>query len=123
PRLFALKFPGSETTAPETAVFDAPDIVTGFRNCGYRAICIGGVGFFNKLTPLGNVLPGLFDESHWAPELGVTDPRSTEHQVNLALQRVAEHPPLRRVFAVLNVSAIHQTNRFYLADKENDTIE
>ncbi|WP_171472111.1 STM4013/SEN3800 family hydrolase [Frigoriglobus tundricola] len=123
PRPFALRFPGSETTAPETAVFDAPDIVAGFRGRGYHTLCVGGVGFFNKLTPLGGVLPGLFDESYWAPELGVTDPRSTENQVRLLLGRVAEHPPLRRVFAFLNVSAVHQPNRFYLPGAADDTIE
>jgi len=63
--------------------------LAGFRSRGYHTICVGGVGFFNMLTPLGSVLPGLFDESHWSPELGVTDPRSTEHQVDLALRRVA----------------------------------
>ncbi|MCI0700392.1 MAG: STM4013/SEN3800 family hydrolase [Planctomycetia bacterium] len=122
-RLFALKFPGSETTTAETAVFDAPDIVAGFRGRGYYTICIGGVGFFNKLTPLGSVLPGLFDESHWSSELGVTDPRSTEHQVNLALTRVADLPLTQRVFLFLNVSAIHQPNRFYLPDATDDTLE
>jgi len=123
PRLFALRFPGSETTAPGTAVFDAPDIITGFRNCGYRTVCIGGVGFFNKLTPLGSVLPGLFDESYWSPELGVTDPQSTENQVSLALSRVAEWPRDRRVFLFVNVSAIHQPNRFYLPGAGDDSIE
>src|SRR5262249_23475610 len=67
PRLFALRFPGSETTVPETCVLDAPDIVTGLGERGYYTVCIGGVGFFNKLTPLGRVLPGLFAESHWRP--------------------------------------------------------
>src|SRR5207244_10526608 len=47
PRLFALRFPGSETTAEETAVFDAPDIVAGFRSRGYHTLCVGGVGFFD----------------------------------------------------------------------------
>jgi hypothetical protein len=122
PRLFALRFPGSETTTPETAEFDAPDIVTGLRNRDYHTICVGGVGFFNKLTPLGSVLPGLFDESHWSPELGVTDPRSTEKQVRLALGRVAEVPPERRVFLFLNVSAIHQPNRCYLPGAVDDTL-
>jgi hypothetical protein len=122
-RLFALRFPGSETTSDDTAVFDAPDIVAGFRGRGYRTLCIGGVGFFNKLTPLGTVLPGLFDESHWAPELGVTDPRSTEHQVNLALRCVAKLPAAQRVFLFINVSAIHQPNRFYLPGAFDDTIE
>jgi hypothetical protein len=123
PRLFALRFPGSETTAEGTAVFDAPDIVTGLRQSDYHTICIGGVGFFNKLTPLGRVLPGIFDESHWSPELGVTDPRSTENQVNLALGRVAESPAGKRVFLFVNVSAIHQPNRFYLDGATDDTIE
>lgn len=122
-RLFALKFPGSETTTPETAVFDAPDVVAGLRGRGYHTLCVGGVGFFNKLTPLGGVLPGLFDESHWSPGLGVTDPRSTEHQVNLVLERVAALPTERRVFAFLNVSAIHQPNRFYLPGATDDTLE
>jgi len=121
PRLFALRFPGSETTTDGTAVFDAPDVVAGFRSRGYHTLCVGGVGFFNKLTPLGSVLPGLFDESHWSPELGVTDPRSTEYQVNLALRRVAELPSKLRVFLFVNVSAIHQPNRCYLPGAAADS--
>lgn len=123
PRTFALRFPGSETTTDDTAVFDAPDLVSGFRSIGYRTICIGGVGFFNKQTPLGSVFPNLFDESHWSPELGVTDPRSTENQVNLALERLAALPPDRRAFLFLNVSAIHQPNRFYLSGATSDTLD
>jgi arylsulfatase A-like enzyme len=69
------------------------------------------------------VLPGLFDESHWSPELGVTDPRSTERQVDLALDRVAAVPAGRRVFLFVNVSAIHQPNRFYSPGATADTIE
>ena len=123
PRPFALRFPGSETTTDRTAVFDAPDLVAGFRGRGYHTVCVGGVGFFNKLTPLGRALPGLFDESHWSPELGVTEPRSTEHQVNLALRRIGALPADRRVFLFVNVSAIHQPNRFYLPGAAEDTVE
>ena len=123
PRPFALRFPGSETTTERTAVFDSPDLVSGFRGRGHWTICVGGVGFFNKLTPLGRALPGLFDESHWSPQLGVTDPRSTEHQVDLVLRRVADLPPARRVFLFLNVSAIHQPNRFYLPGAAEDCLE
>ena len=115
PRLFALRFPGSETTTERTAVFDAPDIVSGFRSRGYHTICIGGVGFFNKQTPLGRMFPDFFDESHWSPALGVTDPRSTEHQVDYALRRVAGCPSQQRVFLFVNISAIHQPNCFYLS--------
>jgi hypothetical protein len=123
PRPFALRFSGSETTTDRTAVFDAPDIVTGLREMSYHTICVGGVGFFNKLTPLGRVLPGHFDESHWSPELGVTDPRSTENQVDLALDRTRAVPAGRRLLLFVNVSAIHQPNRFYLPGATEDTIE
>ena len=122
PRPFALRFPGSETTTSETAVFDSPDLVSGFRGRGYWTICIGGVGFFNKLTPLG-LLPSLFDESHWSPELGVGCRQSTENQVNLALRRLADLPSSQRVFLFINVSAIHQPNRFYLPGAAEDCLE
>jgi hypothetical protein len=113
-RLFAVRFPGSETTGSNTFVVDAPDIVTGLASQGYHTICIGGVGFFNKRSPLGSVFPALFAESHWSPELGVTDPRSFENQVALAEQRLAAVPRDRRAFLFVNVSALHQPNHFYL---------
>ncbi len=104
-------------------MFDTPDIVAGFRSRGYHTLCIGGVGFFNKLTPLGCVLPNLFDDSHWSPKLGVTDPHSTENQVELALARVSALPRSQRVFLFVNASAIHQPNRFYLNGATDDSIE
>ncbi|MGL6075696.1 MAG: STM4013/SEN3800 family hydrolase [Fimbriiglobus sp.] len=119
PRRIAVGFPGSETITPETLTFTTPDIVSGFREAGYRTICIGGVGFFNKLSPLGSQFPNLFDESHWSPELGVTDPRSTEHQVNLAIERIQDH---NRVFLFINVSALHQPNCHYLPGSTTDTL-
>ena len=112
PRELAVAFPGSETIGADTVVFDTPDIVSGFAEAGYRTICIGGTGFFNPSTPLGRVLPGLFQEAHWQPAYGVTDPRSTEHQIDLARERlrmVAEP-----IFLFLNVSAIHQPNCHYV---------
>jgi hypothetical protein len=122
PRLFALRFPGSETIGPHTCVFDTPDIVSGFAGRGYHTICIGGVGFFNKLTPLGRVFPGLFAESHWSPQLGVTDPHSTENQVALAGRLLSALPRSRRVFLFVNVSAIHQPNRMYLPGAAEDSL-
>ena len=120
-RLFALRFEGSETTVPGTCVLDAPDIVSGLAGRGYHTVCIGGVGFFNKLNPLGRCLPGLFAQSHWSPELGVTDPRSTENQVELALRVLEARPHGERVFLFLNVSALHQPNRFYLEGAIEDS--
>jgi hypothetical protein len=121
PRLFAARFPGSETSTEETVVFDAPDFVSGLRQRGYHTICIGGVGFFNLESPLGRVLPGLFDEAHWAPELGVADPNSTENQVRVAVNRLESLPEEQLTFLFLNISAIHQPNYFYLESPKDTT--
>lgn len=114
PRLFAASFAGSETTAEGTFVYDTPDLVGGLAKAGYHTVCIGGVGFFNKQGPLGSVLPGLFQESHWEPEFGVTSPHSFENQVERAEQVVARLPADRRLFLFVNVSALHQPNWFHL---------
>lgn len=125
PRLFAARFAGSETTTGTTCVFDAPTIVEGLCARGYHTICIGGVGFFNKKTALGQVLPGLFTESHWSEALGVTDPQSTYNQFTLAAQRLQALPATQRSFLFINVSAMHQPNYFYLdppAPDKQDTL-
>lgn len=121
-RLFAARFAGSETTGPSTWVFDAPDVVTALRAHHYHTICIGGVGFFNKLTPLSSVFPALFEESHWSPELGVTNRDSTRLQFELATRRLSEIPRDRRVFLFINISAIHQPNRHYCPGAECDDL-
>jgi sulfatase-like protein len=123
PRLFAARFPGSETTSDTTSVFDAPDLVSGLASQGYRTICIGGVGFFNKLSPLGCVLPGLFSESHWSQELGVTARDSTRAQVSLATELLSQSAREERVFLFMNVSALHQPNRHYLPGASEDSLE
>lgn len=112
PRPFAAAFPGSETTAPGTWVFDAPDLPSGLAGAGYHTVCVGGVGFFNKLTPLGSALPAMFAESHWEPGFGVTSPNSFEAQIACAERVVArvDGP----VFLFVNVSALHQPNWFHL---------
>lgn len=114
PRLFAARFAGSTTITAKTCVFDAPDIVTGLRGRGYHTICIGGTGFFNQQTPLSRVLPDLFDEAHWRPELGVADPDCATHQITLAAARLSAVPADQRAFLFVNVSALHQPNRHYL---------
>ena len=125
PRLFALDFPGSESIIAQTAVFtDCADIVAGFAGRGYHTVCIGGTGFFNGMTPLGSVLPGMFNEAHWQPGFGVTSRDSTERQVALAVSRLADEDlRARRCFLFLNVSAIHQPNRHYLEGAIEDGID
>lgn len=120
-RLFALRFPGSETIGPRTCVFDAPDIVRGFAQAGYHTICVGGTGFFNKMTPLGSVLPGLFAESHWRRDLGVTAKESPQNQFACAARAIAAQPIERRVFAFINLSAMHRPNHVYLPGATRDT--
>lgn len=120
-RLFAAHFEGSETTAADTFVFNTPDIVTGLAGVGYHTICIGGVGFFNLQTPLSRVLPGLFHESYWSSELGVTSPDSTKNQVDTACCAVSGQSQDQKIFLFLNVSALHQPNCMYVPGAEVDS--
>jgi hypothetical protein len=125
PRAFACAFGGSETTGPSTKVFDAPDIVSGLALQGYRTVCIGGVGFFNPATPLGRVLPSLFQEAHFDRSLGVTDPDSARNAFTLGARILDETPTGQRVFLFINVAAIHQPNYFYgsTVDAKADNLE
>lgn len=122
-RRFALRFPGSATTTADTCVLDGDNIVGGLAERGYHTVCIGGVGFFNRSSPLGCVLPSLFTESYWSPELGVTHPDSTANQVRLAVQVLEHVPATRRVFLFLNLSALHQPNCFYLPGATEDSLD
>jgi hypothetical protein len=67
------------------------------------------------------VLPELFVESHWSREMGVTDARSTEHQVTLAKQRLGELPTSQRVFLFINISALHQPNCIFTPGVTEDS--
>jgi arylsulfatase A-like enzyme len=120
-RLFAARFGGSQTSGDGTCVFDHPTIVEGLAARGYHTACIGGVGFFNKQTPLGSVLPMLFAESHWSPMLGVSDRDSTRYQVELAIDILSRTPRNKPLFLFMNVSAIHQPNYFYLPGATEDS--
>lgn len=123
PRLFAARFDGSETTTKDTYVFDAPDIVSGFKSLGYRTICIGGVGFFNKQNDLGCVLPRMFCESHWDREMGVTGLRSAELQFELAAKLIDNMSTNQRLFLFINVSALHQPNCIFTPHATSDNCE
>ncbi len=60
------------------------------------------------------MLPSLFAESHWDVALGVTEPRSFEHQIDVVERALDRLPATRRAFTFVNVSALHQPNHFYL---------
>ena len=120
-RLFALSFDGSETTTASTYVFENENIIQGFAQQGYRTICIGGVGFFNKRNAIGSTLPNMFSESHWDTSLGVTDKNSTENQFLLACKLIKDLD--EKFFLFINLSALHQPNCFYLDGAEKDCYE
>ena len=123
PRLLALEFEGSETIVPETFVFSGrADIVGGFGDLGYRTICIGGTGFFNRRNELGSQLPALFEESHWEPDFGVSAPDGTTRQVSRACDRLRAAGP-KRCFLFINISAIHQPNHHYLPGCDSDCFD
>ncbi len=112
PRLFATTFAGSESAVATTCVLEAATIVEGLATQGMTTACVGGVGFFNQQTPLSRVFPALFQQAFWTPELGVTNPTSTQVQFEQAAAFLEAHS--ERCFLFVNVSAIHQPNYFYL---------
>lgn len=120
PRLFAAEFAGSLSTTESTFTFEEPTLPEALAARGYHTVCVGGTGFFNRSNRLARVLPDLFAESHWSPELGVTCPESPQNQVARALQAVDATPG--RLFLFLNVAAIHQPNWFYGATSGPDTL-
>jgi len=121
PRLFAAEFAGSLTTAESTFVFHEATLPQALAVRGYHTICIGGTGFFNQQNELARVLPALFAEAHWNPDLGVACRNSAENQVAQAIRSV-EKARHRRVFLFINISAIHQPNWFYGATEGPDTL-
>lgn len=123
PRIFSLRFEGSETTNENTCVLDGSNIAEGLALIGYKTCCIGGVGFFNKKNPLGNVLPSMFQESYWEEKFGVTEKRSTEYQVQKAIEWITQHNS-EKLFLFMNISCLHQPNYFYLNENNHeDTLD
>lgn len=126
PRLFASEFAGSETTKKNTFVFEESNLVEALSAKGYHTICIGGVGFFNKKSPLASVFPDMFDESHWDESFGVTDKDSAKNQIEFAVKRyesALKNKPDSHVFLFINISALHQPNYFYVENEKNDSIK
>jgi hypothetical protein len=121
-RMFAARFGGSETSGPDTFVFDAPDLPAGLAAAGYHTVCLGGVGFFNPAAPLGRVLPGLFAEAHWETAFGVTAPDCLGAQIDRLATIVDGLPADRPLFTFVNVAALHQPNRHYVPGAATDDV-
>jgi arylsulfatase A-like enzyme len=114
PRLWECRPPAFKTVDPRTFVFEAPNLLRGLNQHRYTTVCIGGVTYFSRETPLGGVLPDMFDEDYWRPEWCSPDPDSTRHQVDFALTLTeVPEPPL---LLFMNVSATHVPHGHYLGD-------
>ena len=121
PRLFAAEFAGSLSAVDSTFVFHEPTLPQALTARGYHTICIGGTGFFNQQNELARVLPGLFAETHWRPELGVACRTSETNQVIQAIRSVQDVGS-KRVFLFINIASIHLPMWFYGADSGPDTL-
>ena len=122
-RLFAADFQGSISTSQDSFVFEEATLPEALSARGYQTICIGGTGFFNLQNQLSRQLPGLFDEAHWTPDLGVACRDSHTNQVAAALASL-QQAGKNKCFLFLNVAAIHQPNWFYGNDTdERDTLQ
>ncbi len=119
-RLFASSFEGSESTNENTFVFRESNFIEALANKGYKTVCIGGVGFFNKKNAIGSVLPSMFQFSEWSEELGVTEKKSSYYQFKRAESYLSSLEPL---CLFINVSATHQPTHFYLDGEQEDSIE
>ncbi|RII13350.1 Sulfatase [Streptomyces sp. YIM 130001] len=120
PRLWECRPPAFKTVTPGTFVFESPNLLAGLAQFGYRTVCIGGVTYFSRETPLGSVLPDMFDDDHWRPEFCSPEPDSTRHQVDQALA-VADAHADRPLFLFVNVSATHVPHGHYLDDSADTT--
>ncbi|MFJ9032152.1 STM4013/SEN3800 family hydrolase [Streptomyces sp. NPDC102274] len=120
PRLWECRPPAFKTVPPETFVFDAPNLLDGLALHGYRTVCVGGVTYFSAETPLGSVLPAMFQEAHWRSEFCSPEIDSTRHQVDQALALADTYDGRRPLFLFVNVSATHVPHGHYL-DSSTDT--
>ncbi|MER6380881.1 STM4013/SEN3800 family hydrolase [Streptomyces sp. NPDC001250] len=118
PRLWECRPPAFKTVDAGTFVFDAPNLLTGLAQHGYRTVCVGGVTYFSRETPLGTVLPDMFHEGHWRPEFCSPEADSTRHQVDHALT-VANKYRDRPLFLFVNVSATHVPHGHYVGRSED----
>lgn len=120
-RPLALRFPGSKTLGRDTLVLTGPDLVTALHQAGYRTICIGGTTFFNPASPLGRVLPGLFDEAHWQKPMGVGSRHASRLQLSFAAKRLATVSPDQRVFLFMNLSATHPPTTIFVRGAKEES--
>ncbi|MFF9489156.1 STM4013/SEN3800 family hydrolase [Streptomyces sp. NPDC014676] len=120
-RLWECRPPAFKKVPSETFVFDAPNLLDGLALHGYRTVCVGGVTYFSRETPLGSVLPAMFHEARWRPEFCSPETDSTRHQVDQALDIADRYHGRRPLFLFVNVSATHVPHGHYLGSSQDST--
>lgn len=123
-RLFFPRNVGLGMKGPKNSfAFEGATFIEGLEKVGYETICIGGVAFFNKRSPIGRVMPGYFKQSYWHPSFGCPVQKSTENQVNFIRKKLGEVDSDKRVFMYVNIDAIHYPNNYYVEGAKEDNLE
>lgn len=108
---------------PYSFIFDGSSFVEGLEKVGYDTICVGGVGFFNKRTPINKIFPSMFKESYWNTRFACHIKESFENQIEFIERLMNKKDVNKRVFMYLNIDSIHYPNSFYLEGEREDNIK
>lgn len=108
---------------PYSFIFDGSSFVEGLEKVGYDTICVGGVGFFNKRTPINKIFPSMFKESYWNTRFACHIKESFENQIEFIERLMKKKDVNKRVFMYLNIDSIHYPNSFYLEGEREDNIK
>lgn len=108
---------------PMSFAFEGSNWIQGLEKVGYHTLCIGGVGFFDKRSPIGSVFPNMFKEAIFKPSFACPIKDSATNQIDATLKAINKQPKDKRVMAFINFSAIHYPNAHYVEGKKNDDVE
>jgi membrane-associated metal-dependent hydrolase len=121
-RLFVAKENGAlGKLHPYSYVFEGDSFIRGLEKVGYTTICIGGVGFFNKRTPINKILPSFFKESYWNTSFACHIKESFENQLDF-IEKLLEKKKDEKIFMYVNIDSIHYPNSFYSDDAKLDDV-
>lgn len=95
--------------------FHEPNIIAGFSANGFETIGVGGVGWFNDITPAAKYLTCMFSQFYFNESFHEKNPRAVEEQLKL-IKKVVN--PKEKTFLFLNVSSTHYPYCGYSFDFE-----
>lgn len=110
-----------KNTPPGAFGYEGANMIEGLAKVGYRTVCIGGVAFFDKRTPIGSVLPAMFQESYWRPSFGCGVEESTGNQIDFILKLLEKSSKEEKLFLYVNITAIHYPNAHYVKGEKRDS--